>query len=73
MYVTLSVFAPNKTYKISLGYLYRIDCTRDIMQLIRMVNECYCVPEYITSSSSTLSIWAEYCNQTKILQCTFEL
>ena len=61
-------FAPNKKYIISLGFLYKIDCTRDIMKLL-----CYCVPEYITSSSFTLSIQAEYCNQTKILQCTFEL
>ena len=61
-------FAPNKKYEIFLSYLCRIDCTRDIMQLL-----CYCVPEYITSSSFTLSIQAEYCIQAKILQCTFEL
>ena len=27
-------FAPNKKYIISLGFLYKIDCTRDIMKLL---------------------------------------
>ena len=57
-------FAPNKKYKIFLGYLCRIDCTRDIIIVFQNIS---------LLSSFTLSIQAEYCNQTKILQCTFEL